>query len=247
MLLLPKNLEALAALANKPGQAHPRWATDCIQVEMEGEKYRTVATDGRVLGLVEGTVPLDSAEYPAFDALDRAPNGESHGLVKSDDWKRAFRAAPAGRKVRFKPILENVACMLGKIPCTACQGTGQHAVLAAENIRPADCPTCCGDGTVPIATLGSTNLSDRNVVESLPEARARFPHYQDLLPNEFVKPRLRVAFDPQYLRMLLEAAVHFTGDTNRRVWLEIEDASKPLVVRVENETQKFIGLLVPLS
>lgn len=236
MLLLPKNLEVLARLTSPPGAGHHRYALDCVRVETDGTHYQAVATDGRFLGLVQGDVP--TGEYPELEALTRAPNGDTSGLVKSADWKRAFRAAPKAKDVRYQPLLASVACVLGHKPCGACAGSGKFEGQI-------DCPQCQGQGRTPCATLGSTDRANTHVLESVPEPGARFPNFLDFIPT--TEPRLRVAVDAAYLRDLLDVALTFAGADSKRVWLEFQAHDQPFVVRAESDVQRFTGLLVPLS
>ena len=84
MHFLPKNLGALAAIANN--KSH-RFALDGVRVELGDGKYTAVATDAKILVSVTG-IPLPEGVIPA--AMAGAPNGESVAIVGAKGWKKAF-------------------------------------------------------------------------------------------------------------------------------------------------------------
>jgi hypothetical protein len=113
-LLLPANLGELARLA---GDDRARFALSGVHLVRGPEGYRAEATDGQALAVVTGT-PDDAALYPDLPGLAQAPNGATEALVPAKEWRRAFRAAPRGRLVRAKPVLGNVAAVLGETVTT---------------------------------------------------------------------------------------------------------------------------------
>jgi hypothetical protein len=92
-LYLPHNLAGLAQLA---GGNSGRTALHAVRVRNPGGGlYRAEATDGRLLAVVQGPVPV--AAYPA---LDEAPDsGAADALVAKDDWRRAFGLGDRRRPV----------------------------------------------------------------------------------------------------------------------------------------------------
>jgi hypothetical protein len=91
-LYLPRNLAGLAQLA---GGNAGRTALHAVRVrDPGGGLYRAEATDGRLLAVVQGTVPR--ACYPA---LDEAADSGAEALVARDDWRRAFQLGDRRRPV----------------------------------------------------------------------------------------------------------------------------------------------------
>ncbi len=109
-ILLPPNLAGLTKLAATEGG---RFAMNGVLLEITPEGYRAVATNGKVLGVIEGP-PVDTfAEYPALPGLAQAANGATSGIIPSDAWAAGFKMIPK-RAVRINPILNSLACILGK-------------------------------------------------------------------------------------------------------------------------------------
>lgn len=104
--LLPSNL---AGLADVCARENWRYSLAGVRIAVCGDTYRAEATDGKTLVRVEGESD-DARLYPELSALVSAPNGQTSALVPSKDWKEAFRGA---EKIRAKPLLRNVAAVLG--------------------------------------------------------------------------------------------------------------------------------------
>ncbi len=110
VLLLPGNLHDMATLTSDNS---PRLAVTAVRVEaLPSNKYRVEATNGRVLGRVEG--PCDDCQtFPNIPALESAPNGATQALIPADAWKQIFRSVPKSKRlVAVKPVLGNVAAVL---------------------------------------------------------------------------------------------------------------------------------------
>jgi hypothetical protein len=112
LLLLPPNLAGLVRLA--AADPHSRFATAGVQLRSTGRGYRVAATNGRVLGLVDGDLPDAPEHYPAPPALAASPGTEAGCVLPADAWKKAFAAVPKGKTVKAKPILGNLAVAIGK-------------------------------------------------------------------------------------------------------------------------------------
>ena len=92
VLYLPPNLAALATVARREAS---RYALGAIHVRSPGGGlYRVEATDGRILAVVQGSVP--KASYPP---LEDRPEGDAQALIARDDWQRAFRLGDRRRPV----------------------------------------------------------------------------------------------------------------------------------------------------
>lgn len=117
--LLHSNLAPLARASSTDGA---RYAMQGILIEHLDDLgpdlpagYRAVATDGRILVLVEGrTEPYERSEFPSIPALETAPNGSSKAIIPARVFTQAMKDAPSGRLVANKPILGRVACVMGE-------------------------------------------------------------------------------------------------------------------------------------
>jgi hypothetical protein len=112
LLLLPPNLAGLARLS--AADAHARFATEGVQLRSTARGYRAAATDGRVLGVVDGDLPELPEHYPAIPALAAAPGAAAEAVLPADAWKKAFAALPKKAAVKAKPILGNLAVAIGE-------------------------------------------------------------------------------------------------------------------------------------
>ncbi len=131
--LLPKNLGAIASLC---ADENPRWAVERVQLEINPDgSYRAAATDGRVLGIVEGPAPAPADEYPAPAALTSAPNGATTAHISSADWTRAFKGLPKGKILRHRPALGNVAVVMGAESVTLATTDGQTETVQTVSAR----------------------------------------------------------------------------------------------------------------
>ena len=93
-LYLPRNLAALARVAERP-DCNARYAVDAIRVLDPGDgTYRLEATDGKRLAIVRGQSA--DACYPALEAT---PDGAREVLIPAADWAQAFRMGPKGQPV----------------------------------------------------------------------------------------------------------------------------------------------------
>jgi hypothetical protein len=109
-LLLPRNLGAVAKLANK--DPHARYfATTAVQLEQMGPQYRATATDGKRLITVTGTSE-NPETYPwqGIPALAHADNGATIAHISARDWQAAFKTIPT----RCRPGLEHVAVTMAE-------------------------------------------------------------------------------------------------------------------------------------
>jgi hypothetical protein len=110
--LLPANLGPLAELA--AGEARRHSLTGVRVTLSEGGRYRAEATDGRHLAVITGA-GASADEYPTLPALESAPNGGCGAIVGARGWKAAFKpVARPSKNARARPILQNVAVVVGK-------------------------------------------------------------------------------------------------------------------------------------
>ncbi len=109
-ILLPPNLAGLVKLA---ATEEGRYAMQSVMLEITPEGYRAVATNGKVLGLIEGPPVGAFADYPALPGLATATNGASVGLIPSKAWTEGFRMIPKNM-AKYKPILNSLVCILGR-------------------------------------------------------------------------------------------------------------------------------------
>lgn len=126
MHLLPPNLAALADLTAKESS---RYAMTGVHLRLHGDNtYRAMATDSKFAAIVAG--PCDDADqFPAIPALAAAPNGATEGLIPAATWRAALKAAP--KKAHYKPVLRNVAVVLGTV-----EATFASTDLEATNVVP---------------------------------------------------------------------------------------------------------------
>jgi DNA polymerase III sliding clamp (beta) subunit (PCNA family) len=128
MLLLPTNLASLVKMAGDD----TRYSMSGISLSVLPDgRYRAEATNGRYLARVEGT-PDSSDDYPVIPALVSAPNSATSALIPADDWTGAMKSAPKGRKIGARPVLGNVAVVMGEK--TTALGTTD---CASESVRQA--------------------------------------------------------------------------------------------------------------
>jgi hypothetical protein len=110
ILLLPPNVAKIGNVAAR--NQHGRYgATTGIQVSKQNGKYRVEATNGRIAAIITGT-PDKAEDYPSCPFLEAAPNGAASAVVPASVWSKGFRDLP--RKAKHRPILANLAVVLGK-------------------------------------------------------------------------------------------------------------------------------------
>lgn len=110
ILLLPPNVAKIGNVAAR--NQHGRYgATTGIQVSKRDGKYKIEATNGRIAAIITGT-PDNPEDYPSGPFLEAAPNGAASAVVPASVWSKGFRDLP--RRNRAKPILGNLAVVLGK-------------------------------------------------------------------------------------------------------------------------------------
>ncbi len=95
-----------------------------------------------------------------------------------------------------------------------------------------------------ITTLASTNLETVNV-QTPRNLDGRFPNIKQVIPAR--NAVVTVAVDPKLLASVLLAAAEFTTDESKRVDLTIYPNNAPIAVRCQNASQKFTGVVVPLT
>lgn len=126
--LLPANLGPLAELAGRESQ---RYSTTGVRLTLCGDNtYRAEVTDGRKAATVTGDCE-DADQYPHLEAIASAPDGETRSVVPASDWRAAFKGVGKGKVVRGKPILANVAVVMGK-EVTTLASTDLERVQAAQ-------------------------------------------------------------------------------------------------------------------
>lgn len=83
--------------------------------EMEGNKIRTVATDGRILAMVNGSCE-EEGNFPVLPELSQAPNTSTKSIIPSAAIDKAIKGLP-GKKCKL-PILENIALKMSENKAT---------------------------------------------------------------------------------------------------------------------------------
>jgi hypothetical protein len=137
MLTLHRNLSALASLTSKK---HFRLSLSGVLVEATAKEgktgYTAVATDGKCLGMVEGTCPVQEEHYPASQSLTTAPNGATSAIIRTDDWKDTFKAmAKAPKRTAHKDLYNSLAVVMGQQVTTVGQCLGNtETVRQVQNI-----------------------------------------------------------------------------------------------------------------
>ena len=133
MLLLPRNLKALADLTAKE---NPRYAVTGVRVEEEGrDAYRVQATDGRIALVVTGKAEHFEL-FPRVAALGSAPNSATETVIPAADWRKIFRTVPGPKVTREKPALANVAVVMGdKVATMATFDTQQVYVKRSDPVE----------------------------------------------------------------------------------------------------------------
>jgi hypothetical protein len=139
-LYLPRNLAGLAQLA---GRNSGRTALHAVRVrDPGGGLYRTEVTDGRLLAVVQGPMPI-----AAYSALDEAPDGPAEALVARDDWRRAFQLGDRRRPVGLAADAEGGLILAAgdqALTARACDGRfpdtdavlPRHGPLVAVRLNP---------------------------------------------------------------------------------------------------------------
>lgn len=112
--LLPPNLANVAKLCAE----NPRYALSGPRLTLTDTGYRVDATDGRRLLTVTGDYPDPPADYPELPALASAPNGAASAIIPTKDWQAAFKMLPKARLTRQRPILGNLAAVIGETVTT---------------------------------------------------------------------------------------------------------------------------------
>lgn len=115
-ILLHSNLSAIAKLVGESS----RYVMSGIHVSRKGETgYRVVATNGKVLGLVEGDAgPTD--EFPTIPAVETAPNGANSAIVPAAEFVKAMKDVP--RKM-VRAAMNCLACVIGTQQTTLASST----------------------------------------------------------------------------------------------------------------------------
>lgn len=226
MLLLPNNLKCVADFADKK-ESGARWAVTGVQVEDHGKgKYTVVATDTKVLVVVEG-VGQKAEEYPEVGALKDAPNGGTKGLIPAKLFAEVMTESAKKTKSSTKPILKTVALQMSA-------PTGKYG---SDNYDPGQ------------AVLGWTNL-EQHATPTTKMIDGRFPPYKDIIPKR--PPLARIAFDPEFITRLGEVCKQIKPMVDKescRVEVDFYGSQKPCIFRFENpETeQKATVLIMPLA
>jgi hypothetical protein len=140
-LYLPRNLAGLAQLA---GANSGRTALHAVRVrDPGGGLYRAEATDGRLLAIVQGPIPV-----AAYLALDETPDGGgAEALVARDDWRRALQLGDRRRPVGLAADAEGGLILAAgdqSLTVRACDGRypdtdavlPRHGPLVAVRLNP---------------------------------------------------------------------------------------------------------------
>jgi DNA polymerase III sliding clamp (beta) subunit (PCNA family) len=132
-LLLPANL---ASLANACPAAAEWFALTGVLVKATANGYEAVATNGRILALVQGDSAADPLEYPHVPELVEAPPSQDQAVIPASEWREAFRSVPRGKAVRIEPILGHVAVHLGQQESLLATSDGERAsVRQTRNVE----------------------------------------------------------------------------------------------------------------
>lgn len=130
--LLPANLGILSTLC--AGSSY-RYSMTGVKVKFHEGTYEAMATDGKYAAIVTGTCE-DGTQYPSVAALHSAPNGATEAVVNAPHWKEAFRGIPKGRFAKSKPILANVAVVVGEnVTTLATTDLDQDRVSQPRNLE----------------------------------------------------------------------------------------------------------------
>lgn len=112
-----------------------RYIINSVLLEETKEGLRTVATDGRMLAMVEDVMESkakDPTEYPANVIPATAPNGAVSAVVPTQAIKDAVKSIPKSKNL---PILQNVALVMGKeVTTLATTDLENPKVITARNI-----------------------------------------------------------------------------------------------------------------
>lgn len=115
VMLLPNNLQALAPLVAKESARYALTGLRIVETKLENAtKYQVEATDGKVLGRVEGVCDSDE-KYPAhaIPGFAESPNGAVSGVVPIKPFVEMCKKSKS-TNARVKPYLGNVACVLSE-------------------------------------------------------------------------------------------------------------------------------------
>jgi hypothetical protein len=135
--LLPTNL---AAIGNLAASESTKFSMNCIKLELDDTTYRAIATDSKMIGIVEGCYVGDDKEYPEIPAMTNAPNGSSAALVPLKFWQDTMKAA-AKLTRRYgrgngKPILASVAVKTSETEITlGCTDLDSSPVSSSRHIE----------------------------------------------------------------------------------------------------------------
>lgn len=111
-LINEKLLAVKAAASNDP----TRYVLNGVHVEeIEGNKVRAVATDGRILAVTEGTAG-EPDDFPRVPAIDHAPNGKTAAIIPTDAINKAIRSIPKGK--RTLAVIKTAALVMGESAAT---------------------------------------------------------------------------------------------------------------------------------
>lgn len=188
LIKLPPNVAALAKLAAKEPS---KFSMMGVRVRQTEDGYRCEASNGKMLGIVEGTDALDTEHY-----FDDAPNGATEVILPSKEFVAAVKDA--------RP----------------------HALMQLGYER----------------VTAQTNLDGHRV--QIKPLEGGYPDVDEAVNTSC--PRVEVWVNAKFFRDLLDVAIQFTED-NHKVLLRYWDPDSPLVVVSETGTQRFLGLLMPLT
>lgn len=222
-LLLPRNLGALAKCTAK-GEQLRYGATTGVQLEATTDGYRATVTDGRQLVTVEGTHPADREQYPTWPALASAPNSGTCNVIGGSDWAAAFKAIPKQGRAFRKPILDNLAVVLGSDVTT----------LASTDLS----------GTNVAQPINLTRLVTKDGARDK-QPDQRFPNWRHVMPIK--APVFSIAVDPSILIQVLTTVREFTAEDTKRVNLEFFHPDHPFRITASTTEQKCTAVIVPLT
>lgn len=132
MIQIPAALGCVASFADRKASGS-RWSMIGVQVEDKGEgKYAVAATDTKILIAIEGHTKHDPTDHPMHAKISEKPNTATTALIPAALFGQTLKdASKAGKKKRYKPILNTVLLQLGK----------EEASLAYSNLDQESMPT----------------------------------------------------------------------------------------------------------
>lgn len=130
--LSKKHLAVVAAASTD----ETRYVLCGVKVEETKKGVKTIATNGRMLAIVESTTEFKDGDFPVVAGFDTVANSAKEAIIPNDAIRKALKALLKPKKYGQVPILEYVAVKMAKdVSTLAATDLETSSVIPARNIE----------------------------------------------------------------------------------------------------------------